>query len=188
MSVQTVFALTSARSGTRSLSELLKRNASDCTVVHEPNDLNLRNPSMFGVPIYHNATGDLDAVRTLLHRKRQTIAAYGTSTYVETSHAFLKSYWNLAPEFFPHTKVFHLIRNPLEVALSESNRECWMVKRRKYPVRYRYRYYRGSDGRRYRRWALTELEPIFSHFALAELTLFQRYLIQWIKIENDRRR
>ncbi|MFW3112878.1 hypothetical protein MHAE_03805 [Mycobacterium haemophilum DSM 44634] len=180
----TVFALTSARSGTMCLSELLKRNAPQCTVVHESNDLNLWNPSMFGRVIYDRATGQFDAVRAVLRRKRRAIDLCGTPIYIETSHAFLKSYWDLAPEFFPQSKVFHLIRHPLEVACSESNRERWMVKRRKYPVRYRYRYYRGRDGRRYKRWTLTELEPIFSSFDLSQLTLFQRYLIQWIELEN----
>lgn len=167
-----------------SLYELLKRNAPQCTVVHETHELNWRNPPMFGRVIYDHTTGRLDAVRAALRRKRRAIDAYPTHTYIEASHAFLKSYWDLAPEFFPQTKVFHLIRHPLEVACSEANRELWMVKRRKFPVRYRYRYYRGSDGRRYKRFALTELEPIYKSFDLSRLTLFQRYLVQWIELEN----
>jgi hypothetical protein len=134
---------------------------------------------MFGRAIYDHTTGCLDAVRALLCRKRRTIDWYRRPTYIETSHAFLKSYWDLAPEFFPHTKVFHLIRNPLEVARSEENREQWLNR-----IHAPDRRYRGRDGRLYTRWALTGLEPIFSSFELSQLTLFQRYLIQWIEIEN----
>jgi hypothetical protein len=174
----TIFALTSGRSGTLSLRELLKRNAPKCTVEHETNRKPW-NPSMFGRSIYDCTTGDLERVRALLRRKRRVIDWCRTPTYVETSHAFLKSYWTLAPEFFPQTKVFHLIRHPLEVARSEANREIWMSK-----CLQAFRCYRGRDGRVYRQWALTEREPIFGGFDLSELTLFQRYLIQWVEIEN----
>ena len=174
----TIFALTSGRSGTLSLCEVLKRNAPQCKIEHEPYT-DPRNPSMFGRAIYAHTTGRLDLVRSLLRRKRRAIERYRTPVYIETSHAFLKSYWDLAPEFFPQTKVIHLIRNPLEVARSEANREQFLDK-----IHFPCRRYGEVGGRRYRRWALTELEPIFSSFDLSQLTLFQRYLIQWIEIEN----
>lgn len=174
----TIFALTSGRSGTLSLCEVLKRNATRCKIEHEPYT-DPRNPSMFGRAIYDHSTGRLDTVRSLLRRKRRAIERYRTPVYIETSHAFLKSYWDLAPEFFPRTKVIHLIRNPLEVARSEANREQFLDK-----IHFPCRRYGGAGGRRYRRWALTELEPIFEGFDLSQLTLFQRYLIQWIEIEN----
>lgn len=180
----TVFALTSARSGTMTLSAFLQHNAPHYKVVHETNDINLWNPPMFGRSIFDGTTGQLDSVRDVLRRKQRAIQSSGAPVYIETSHAFLKSYWNIAPEFFPNSKIFHLIRNPLEVARSEANREQWMIKRRKYPVRFRYRYYRGDDGRRYRQWALTGLEPIYAGFNLDELSLFEFYLIQWIELEN----
>lgn len=170
-----IFALTSARSGTKSLAELLKRNAPQCHVVHETT-LNLWNPPMFGQAIYDHTTGHRESVLTLLRRKRRAIDLYRASTYIETSHALLKSYWDLALEFFPETQVFHLIRNPLEVARSLANREMFAGRL--------YRYYRGRDGRRYRYWALTGLEPIYSSFDQSQLTLFQRYIIEWIEIEN----
>jgi hypothetical protein len=174
----TIFTLTSGRSGTLSLCELLKRNAPQCKIKHEPYT-NPWNPTMFGRAIYHHSTGHLDPVRALLRRKRRAIDWYRTPIYIETSHAFLKSYWDLAPEFFPQTKVFHLIRHPLEVARSEANREQFLDQ-----IHWPLRHYGGLRGRSYRRWALTELESIFSDFDLSELTLFQRYLIQWIEIEN----
>ncbi len=161
-----------------SLYELLRRNARQFTVVHETNVRNGWNPPMCGRVIDDHAAGRLDRVRAALRRKRRAIAWHPTPTYIETSHSFLKSYWDLAPEFFPHTRVFHWIRNPLEVARSESNRELWMIENGLY------RWYRGDDGGRYKRFALTELEPIYGCFDLAGLTLFQRYLIQWIELEN----
>lgn len=174
----TVFALTSGRSGTLSLSKLLKRNAPQCKVEHETY-ADPRNPSMFGRAIYEHTVGHSEWVRALLHRKRCAIDGYRAPIYIETSHAFLKSYWDLAPEFFPNAKVFHLIRHPLEVARSEANRELWLDE-----IHFPFRRYGGLWGHRYRRWALTELEPIFDDFDLSQLTLFQRYLIQWIEIEN----
>jgi hypothetical protein len=174
---QTIFALTSPRSGTMSLAELLKRNAPQYHVVHEIH-VNRWNPGMQGPAIYDHTTGHLDAVRALLRRKRRAIDWYRRPVYIETSNAFLKSYWDLAPEFFPQTKVFHLIRHPLECARSTANREIWVSERGQYP------YYRGRDGRQYRWWALTGLEPIFSSFDLSHITLFQFWLIHWIEIEN----
>ncbi|MCA2320254.1 hypothetical protein JF732_02150 [Mycobacterium intracellulare] len=145
--------------------------------MHEP-QLNLWNPGMQGPAIYEHTQGNFHAVRALLRRKRRAIALYRTPTYIETSNVFLKSYWDLAPEYFPNIKVFHLIRHPLEVARSTANREKYLCDQRKY------RYYRGRDGRQYRWWALTGLEPIFDSFDLSQLTLFQFHLIQWIEIEN----
>lgn len=172
----TIFALASGRSGTHFLYELFRRNAVDCAAHHEPY---VWNPSMFGRPIYDRAVGNVAAVRRLAERKTRVIERCGRAVYVETSHAFLKSWSDLAPEFFPNLKLVHLVRDPLKVARSEANREdfChWLH----LPLRN----YRGDDGRRYFRWSLTGLEPIFQHFDLPRLTLFQRYAIQWIEIEN----
>ncbi|MGR9099768.1 MAG: hypothetical protein ACU826_04300 [Gammaproteobacteria bacterium] len=178
MAANTVFALTSGRSGTRFLYELLRKNAPDCTVVHEPY-FQPGNPTMFGLPIYDLATGNPDAIRKLVMQKYEAVQRCPSELYIETSHAFLKSYWDIAPEFFPKMKVLHLIRNPLEVARSEANREAF-IDRWRLP----FRRYRGRDGGRYFRWALTGLEPIFGNFRLENLSPFQRYLVQWIEIEN----
>ena len=161
-----------------SLAELLKSNAPRYRVMHEP-QRNGWNPGMQGPAIYNHTTGNFDAVRALLRRKRRAINWYRSPVYIETSNLFLKSYWDLAPDFFPlsQTKVFHLIRHPLEVARSSANREEWLCERG------RYLYYR-RDGRRYRWYTLTGLEPIFSSFDLSELTIFQFHLLNWIEIEN----
>lgn len=177
MKTRTIFALCSGRSGTMTLAQLLARNAPRYRVVHEP-QLNLWNPGMQGPAIYDYTTGHLGAVRALLRQKRRAIKCYRTPTYIETSNVFLKSYWDLAAEYFPDTKVFHLIRHPLEVARSTANRETWLREQG------RYRYYRGRDGRQYRWWTLTGLEPIYRSFDLDQLTLFQFHLVQWIEVEN----
>ena len=174
--MQTIFALASGRSGTHFLSQLLARNAQGCASRHEPY---VFNPSMFGRPIWDYAVGARDNTRKLLARKTRIIARCGAPTYVETSHAFLKSYFDLAPEYFENLKVIHLLRNPLMVARSEANREEYA-----HWLRFPLRHYRGGDSRKHFRWSLTGLEPIFRHFDLAKLSLFQRYAIQWIEIEN----
>jgi hypothetical protein len=172
----TVFCLSSGRSGTHFLYELIRRNASDCVARHEPYGA---NPSMFGLPIYEHAIGQRLSTRRLLERKRRMIESGGASTYVETSHAFLKSWFDLAVEYFPRLKFVHLAREPIKVAKSEGYREellDWLH----LPLRN----YRGSDGKKYFRWALTGLEPIFRHFDGAKLTRLQWYIVQWFEIEN----
>lgn len=87
--------------------------------------------SICGIPraraaIYDHICGNLNAVRALLRRKRRAIEWHRTRTYIEASNVFLKSYWDLALEFFPGTTLFHLIHNPLEVARSAVNREMYL--------------------------------------------------------------
>jgi hypothetical protein len=73
----------------------------------------------------------------------------------------------------------HLVRDPLKVAKSEANRHEWLDW-----FHFPLRNYRGADGRKYARWALTGLELIYWNFAGRPLTLFQRYAVQWIEVEN----
>lgn len=135
---------------------------------------------MFGRPIYDFAMGDEASLRTVALRKRRVIEGYsGATAYVETSHAFLKSWANLAVEFFPRMKLVQLVRNPLAVAKSEAVREA-LVHRWRLPLRN----YRGPDGKLYFRWSLTGREPIFSHFEDRPISRLQWYLVQWIEIEN----
>ncbi len=176
--MRTVFTLASGRSGTSFLRGLLQRNVPGCVVRHEPY-LDPGNPTMFGLPIYDHLAGNLEPIRDLLRKKARRVRRYLPRVYIETSHAFLKSYWDLAPEFFPDMLVVHLVRNPLQVARSEANRE-FLIDRWRLP----FRRYRGRDGRKCFRWSLTGLEPIFSFFHPASLTRFQWYLVQWIEIEN----
>lgn len=172
----TIFTLASGRSGTHFLYELFRRNAADCHARHEPYGW---NPSMFGRPIYDLAVGDIAAIRRLAERKARIIRGCGKPAYVETSHAFLKSWSDVAAELFPDLKLVHLVRDPLKVAKSEANRHAWLDW-----FRFPLRNYRGGDRRLYPRWALTTLEPIYQHFTAQTLSLFQRYVVQWIEIEN----
>ncbi len=175
--IPTTFCLASGRSGTHFLYEILRRNTRGVVCRHEPY---LWNPSMFGRAIYDHAVGNEAAVRKLAERKRQAIQGYSRAAgYAETSHAFLKSWADIAIEFFPKMKLVHLVRNPLSVAKSEANREK-LIHRWRMPLRN----YRGGDGQLYFRWALTGLEPIFAPLAGQPLSRFQWYVVQWIEIEN----
>ncbi len=172
----TVFTLSSGRSGTHFLYQLIRRNARDCAARHETYGL---NPSMFGRPIYDYAIGKRERTRSLLDKKRRIVERARTMAYVETSHAFLKSWPDLAVEHFPQSKFVHLIRDPLKVAKSDADREQ-LIKQFHAP----FCHYRGADGKRYFLWSLTGLEPVFQHFEDFQLTRFQWYVIQWIEIEN----
>ena len=174
--MRTIFTLASGRCGTRFLHELIARNVRDCVSRHEPW---LTSPSMFGRAIYAHATGDVRYVRKLLRRKRKVIESYAPRTYVETGHAFLMSWFDLAPEYFPSTRTVHLVRHPLAVAKSFVNREAY-IRRLRLP----FTRYRGGDGRSYYYWSMTGLEPIFHAFRDVRLSRFQCYLLEWIEVEN----
>jgi len=174
----TVFALANGRSGTRFLCHLLRHNLKNAICRHEPY-FDWGNPSMFGKPIEDHTRGNLDRVRRLLSQKQRFITRRRCAAYVETSHAFLKSYYDLAEEFFPLSKFVHLVRHPLKTARSETNREQWLDS-----IRFPLRHYRADDGRRLFRWSLTGEEPIYRAVGLPRSTLFQHYVIQWIEVEN----
>lgn len=175
---RTIFTLASARSGTVFLRGLFRRNIANCVTRHEP-FFDWGNPTLFGRAIDDATNGRLDRIRRLLAKKQKYIQRLGAEVYLESSHAFLKSAYLAALEFFPDLQLIHLIRDPFKVAKSEAYREMW---RRR--VHVPFHFYRGANGRRCFAWALTGNEPIFSYFAEMRLTLFQWYLIQWIEIEN----
>lgn len=171
-----IFTLTSARSGTLYLRDLFRNNVRHCVCRHEP-FFDWGNPTLFGPAIYDAYAGRIDRIRARLARKRDYILRLRTGAYLESSHAFLKSLHVAATEFFPGMRLIHLIRDPLLVAKSEAVRE----ERRAHAP---FHYYKGVDGQRHFCWALTGHEEIYRHFDRAKLTLFQKYLIQWIEIEN----
>lgn len=173
-----IFTLASARSGTLYLRHLFRNNVPDCCTRHEP-FFDWGNPTFLGPAIYDAYAGRLDRLRSLMDKKRDYVNRLPGSAYLESSHAFLKSAYLVALEFFPNLQLVHLLRDPLKVAKSEAWREAW---RRR--VHAPFHYYRGDDGCRHFFWALTTNEEIFRAFDLSRLTLFQRYLIQWIEIEN----
>ncbi len=174
----TIFVLASARSGTTYLSGLFKKNVKNCISRHEPY-LDPFNHALFGKPIYFNAVENDEKLRPYLAKKKKRIESFKTSAYFEGSHAFLKSANRLAVDYFPNMKLIHLVRNPLKVAKSISNREI-LVNKYRIPLRY----YRADDGNSYFRWSLTGKEPIYKNFDLNKLTPFQYYVIEWVEIEN----
>jgi hypothetical protein len=173
-----IFTLTSARSGTLYLRDLFRSNVQDCVCRHEP-FFDWGNPTLFGPAIYDAFAGRLDRIRARLLRKREYIRRLRTGAYLESSHAFLKSAHLAALEFFPNLRLIHLIRDPMLVAKSEAVRE-----ERRLRARVPFHYYKGDDGRRHFCWALTANEEIYHNFDRERLSLFQKYVIQWIEIEN----
>jgi hypothetical protein len=176
--MKTIFTLTSARSGTLYLRNLFQRNAPNGVARHEP-FFDWGNPALFGRAIYWASCGQLEPLRPLLALKKRYVERLSGEFYLESSHAFLKSAYRVALEFFPDMQLVHLIRHPLKVAKSEAYRIGW-----RYRLRVPFHHYRGDDGQRYFVWSLTGKEPIYQHFDLCRLSLFQRCLIQWIEIEN----
>ena len=176
-----IFCLTSGRTGTKYLSYLFKNNIKDCIGKHEP------SPTMFGKPVYWYTAGNDEKIRELFQKKVNIINKFNTNLYVETNHAFLKSFSDVAIEFFPDMKLIHAIRNPLKVAKSNFNRyeQLRMIK---YPLNYR-----GDDGNKYIKWTLTGNEEIYKTFNFDNKTIYQisdhkkiyqYFILEWIETEN----
>lgn len=168
-----IFVLASARSGTKFLADLFKYNVKNCISKHES------FPDMFGKPIYWYYQGKAEEIRKQFLFKKKKIERYRQDIYIESNHAFLKSYCDVAMEFFPDMELIHLIRNPIRVAKSDSNKQFLHDK-----THIPFQYYRGAFGSKHFRWALTGLEDIFKTINIDQPTLFQKYVIQWIEIEN----
>jgi hypothetical protein len=173
-----LFTLTNARSGTLYLRDLFRHNLNECVCRHEP-FFDWGNPTLFGRAIYDAYAGRWDRVRELLARKRAYVARLPGQVYLESSHAFLKSAYVAALEFFPDLRLIHLIRDPLKVARSQAYREAW--RRRMHAP---FHFYKGEDARRHFVWALTGNEAIFQCVGSQPLSLLQWYLLEWIEIEN----
>lgn len=167
-----IFVLANGRSGTKFLTDLFRHNVKNCICKHEP------FPDMFGRPIYWYTKGEINKIRRLFYIKKLRIDHSFGKVYIETNHAFLKSFCDVAMEFFPDMKLIHLIRNPLKVAKSELNRHLVIDR-----VHLPFRYYK-IGGKKYFRWALTGEEKIFQDIRHLNLTLYQKYVVQWIEIEN----
>lgn len=172
-----IFVLASGRSGTKYLSGLFKHNIKNCVSKHEP------QPDMFGKPILWYQQGKIEKIRRSFIRKKKRIDGYTKDVYIETNHAFLKSSSDVAMEFFSDMKLIHLIRNPLKVARSELNRHIW-IDQIHMKLLYPFSYYKDDNGKKYFRWALTGKENIFQTVDINTLTSYQKYVVQWIEIEN----
>ena len=176
-----IFCLTAGRTGTKFLKNIFKNNVKNCIARHEP------IPSMFGKPIYWYQKGQIDKIRELFNKKVKKINKKNPQVYIETNHAFLKSFSDVAMEYYPNMKLIHAVRNPLKMAKSGFNRYKQLRK-------YHYPYsYKGDNGKRYVVWTLTGEEEIFKIFncdwnTVFQLNddkkLFQLILLHWIEIEN----
>src|SRR6476646_7372875 len=144
-----IFTLTSARSGTLYLRALFAHNVPGCVCRHEP-FCDCGNPTLFGRSIYDAYAGRIDRIRKLLAKKRRYIERLSGHTYLESSHAFLKSSYVAALEYFPEMRLVHLIRDPLKVAKSEAFRFLWRER-----LHAPFHFYTGDDGQRHFAWALT---------------------------------
>jgi len=178
--MEKIFVMSSSRSGTFFLSELFKFNVKNCVSKHEP------DPDMFGKPIYWNSIGNKDKIKKLFKKKCKKIEKYmiqKKDLYLESNHAFLKSFCDVAAEFYPDLRLIHLIRNPLAVAKSQLNRGIFVGKSCKIPGYYNINNYRVGLKKKVCRWALSGEEEIFKKFSF-NLTNYQKLLVQWIEIEN----
>ena len=174
-----IFVLASGRSGTKFLSGLFKHNVIKCVSKHEP------RPDMFGRPINWFKNRKLDKIEEVFLYKKKKIDNYNADVYIETNHAFLKSFSDIAIKYYPDMKIIHLIRNPIKVARSELNRQIWCDSFHMKLLIARYRpYYKDEEGVKHFRWALTWNENIFKYENLKNLTPYQKYIAQWIEIEN----
>ena len=176
--MKTIFTLSSARSGTTFLSRIIQNNCTGCKAIHEPY-FNFLNPNGFGKPIEHYCNGNITALRKMMKKKARYISKIRTDHYLESNHAFLKSFGHVAMEFFSDMKLVHLIREPLSVAKSELNREEWINQ-----LRIPFRNYRDSQHKKQFRWTLYGKEPIFMEADRDKITRLQFYFLQWIEIEN----
>jgi len=167
-----VFTLGEGRSGTRFLARLFARNLPSCTAVHEP------LPDLFGACIEWERTGQVERLRRAFSWKQRRIATCRSEVYFESSHAFLKSFADLAVEAWPDLKLVRVVRDPRQVARSYVHR--WEMTD---AARIPFRICREGEGAPFIRWALTGREPIFADLGF-EPTLFQRYVVQWIEVEN----
>ena len=179
--MKVIFCLTTARAGTKYLAYLFKNNIKKCNSKHEP------LPSMFGKSIYLYKKGEFDNIKKRFNKKVKKIQNDNVDVYIETSHAFLKSFSDIAIEFYPDMKLIHLIRNPLKMAKSGLNR-FKQIRKYKIPC-----LYKGDDGNKYMIWSLTGEEDIYKYFDLDwddiyylrdDKQILQFLLLQWIEIEN----
>ena len=168
-----IFLLANGRSGTKFLSDLFKYNVKNCISKHEP------FPDMFGKPIYWYQQGNKKEIQRLFKWKKDRINRYNASVYLETNHAFLKSFSDVAIEFFPDMKLIHLIREPIKTAKSELNRHLTINN-----LHIPFSYTKGHNGKKYSRYSLTGDEDIYKSIGSNNISLFQKYILQWIEIEN----
>jgi hypothetical protein len=110
-----VFTATTGRSGTKTLAKFLS-TVRDCTALHEP------YPIMCG-PVLRAATYGNTALADKVYWRIKSInilrAAVASRYYIEANHCFIKTFVQQAIEdFSERLAVIHLVRPPIEVAMS----------------------------------------------------------------------
>ncbi|TCJ16313.1 hypothetical protein EZJ19_05260 [Parasulfuritortus cantonensis] len=133
-----LFTATTGRTGSTSLVELFQRNVPGCVAEHEPGyqpetvyerlyeALFLRRVRKldrrgFGRALQWYDRGERVLDR-LVHLRARRIRRLGCRVYLESNHAFLSSLGDALVEEFPNLGLIHLVRDPMEVAVSHCNR------------------------------------------------------------------
>jgi hypothetical protein len=122
-----VFTMTTGRSGTKYLSQLLHQNLPDAECHHEITGwgrFGVDTPDISHMTLF-NSQGNVEKVRTFWESKLQRIAAKPRAYYVETSHVLMKAglVENLAPLTAQGTVHFiALERDPYATIVSFRNR------------------------------------------------------------------
>src|SRR6516225_855629 len=109
-----IFTATTGRSGTLTLTRIFG-GISGCRALHEP------YPVMNDEVLHAASYGDSDALKRFYRDKSINIrrAAAGYRYYVEANHLFIKTFIeHAARDFGNRLAVIHLVRPPLEVAMS----------------------------------------------------------------------
>jgi hypothetical protein len=110
-----IFTATTGRSGTKSLAKLFSM-VPECVAFHEP------YPIMNG-PVLKAANYGDHATVDRVYRQVKSVnilrSAVGYRYYVESNHLFVKTFFrNAVEEFGARIAVIHLVRSPVEVAMS----------------------------------------------------------------------
>jgi hypothetical protein len=124
---QFVFSMTTGRSGTKYLAELLQRNLPDAQCHHELSGwghFGVDTPDVSHMTLF-NSQGNVEEVRAFWRSKLGRVAATPQSRYIETSHVLMKGglVENLAP--LAERGTVHLIaleRDPYATIVSFRNR------------------------------------------------------------------
>jgi hypothetical protein len=110
-----IFTATTGRSGTLTLSELFA-TIPRCAAFHEP------HPSMNGDVLIAASNGNTALVDRVYDRVKSINilrAAIGQRHYLEANHLFVKTFiGHAAAQFGDRMAVVHLVRSPVEVAMS----------------------------------------------------------------------
>jgi len=138
-----LFTATTGRTGTTSLVELFNRNVAGCIAEHEaqfrPQGLyerlyraiHLRDMGGLEKRGFGNALKWYDrddpAVVHLARMRARRIRKLACRVYLESSHAFLSSLGEAMAGEFPELGLIHLVRDPLEVAVSYCHRNAHPV-------------------------------------------------------------